>query len=61
MKAVLQPKPKQKSAAVTKLMYITDLETTSVLLCLNCFYNQANLKLVNSLKIALVAKLADDP
>ena len=31
---------------------ITDLANASVLLYLNCFYYQANLKLINSLKFA---------
>ena len=49
-KAALQPKNKQKSAAATQSMDITDLEITSALLCLNWFCYQANLKLINSLK-----------
>ena len=51
-KAVWQSKTKQMSAAVTQLMDITKLEIASVLLCLNCFYYQANLKLINSFKIS---------
>ena len=51
-KAVWQSKTKQMSAAVTQLMDITKLDIVSVLLCLNCFYYQANLKLINCLKFA---------
>ena len=47
VKAVSQPKNKPKSAAATQSLDVTNLETTSVLLCLNCFYYQANLKLIN--------------
>ena len=43
-------KKEQKSEATKQSMDITDLEITSVLLCLNFFYCQANLKLINSLK-----------
>ena len=52
MKAVSKPKYKQNSAAVAKSLDITYIEITSVLLCLNCFYYQANLKLINSFKIS---------
>ena len=47
-KAVLQWKNKQKSAAVTQSVNTTDLEITSVLP--NCFYYQANFKLINFLQ-----------
>ena len=47
-KAVLQPKNEQTSAAATRLMDIADLEISSVLLCLNSFYYQANLKLIGA-------------
>ena len=53
-KAVSQLKNKQNSAAATESTDITDLEIASVLLsllpCLNHFYYQENLKLINSLK-----------
>ena len=50
-KAVLQPKNKQQSAAITQSVGITDQEITSVFKLL-CFYYQANFKLINSLKFA---------
>ena len=43
-KASLQPKNEQNAAATTESMEINDLEITSVLLCSNHFYYQANLK-----------------
>ena len=50
VKDVSQPKNKQKSAAGTQSTAITNLEITSVLAFFNCFYYQANSKLMNFLK-----------
>ena len=44
-KAVSQPKNKQKFAGATKLMDITDLQITSILYCLSCFYYQAKFEI----------------
>ena len=45
-KANLQPKNKKKSLVATESMGIADLEISSVLLCSNRFYCQANLKII---------------
>ena len=50
--AVSEPKYKPNSAAMAKSLDITYLEITSVLPCLNCFYCEVNLKLINSFKIS---------
>ena len=53
-KLVLQPKNNQKSEDAKQPMDINDLEITSIqcsiLVYLNCFYYQANLKLIDFLK-----------
>ena len=49
-KDVSQLQNKQKSAAATQWMDITDQEITPVLLCLSFFYYQVNLKSINFLK-----------
>ena len=50
VKTVLPLKSKQKPRIATHSLDITDLEITSILLSLKCFYYQVNLKIINFLK-----------